>query len=201
MVSDIEVFANYSETVLGIPRSKYFNAGILLMNLAEMRKMHIEEVFSSLMSIKTYSVAQDQDYLNVICYGRVHFLDLLWNKTPMPYSNPNKTPYIAHYKINFKPWKYDGVMYGDLFWKYAQRTPFFSELVNAKNNYSGTDRKRDNDQYNSLELLAKKETDEELAIRNENEINVEGCFYILGMESLTSEFTYGKRKLIKAEAN
>ena len=201
VITDIEIFGNYSEAVLGVPRNKYFNAGILVMNLHEMRKMRIEEVFASLLSVKTYSVAQDQDYLNVICYVKVKMLNILWNKTPMPYSDPNKIPYIAHYKINFKPWKYDGILYGDLFWKYAKRTPFYAELLAAKNNYTDGEKKRDDDQYNALEALAKKETEEELvhceALRDANS----SSFSIIGLESIVEDFICGKNRLINAEAD
>ena len=201
VITDIDVFGTYSEVVLGVPRSKYFNAGILVMNLREMRKMRIEEVFASLLNVKTYSVAQDQDYLNVICYGRVKMLNLLWNKTPTPYSDPDKIPYIAHYKINFKPWKYDGILYGDLFWKYAERTPFYAELLASKNNYSDSDKKRDDDQYTALEALAKKETEEELfhcaSLRN----NESKSFTIIGLESFVEDFVCGKNRLVAAEAD
>ena len=197
---DIDVFGKYSEVVLGVPRNKYFNAGILAMNLREMRKMRIEEVFASLLSVKTYSVAQDQDYLNVICHGRVKMLNLLWNKTPMPYSDPNKTPYIAHYKINFKPWKYDNIVYGDLFWKYAERTPYYNDLLTAKNNYTDMEKLRDEEQYRSLEALAKKETEEELA-NCESLQNTTSAFFIIGLESIVEDFTFCKRRMIGAEAD
>ena len=201
VITDIEVFGNYSEVVLGVPRNKYFNAGILVMNLHEMRRMRIEEVFASLLSIRTYSVAQDQDYLNVICYGRVKMLDLLWNKTPMPYSDPKKVPYIAHYKINFKPWKYDDIVYGELFWKYAERTPFYAELLAAKNNYSDRDKKRDEDQYNALEALAKRETEAELVHCNEEHCDGTPAFSILGIDSIAEDFICGKKRLISVEAD
>ncbi len=166
IITDIEVFSRYSEVVLGVPKNKYFNAGILVMNLREMRRMHIEEVFADLLSKKTYSVAQDQDYLNVICHGRVKMLNILWNKTPMPYADKNVIPYIVHYKINFKPWRYDGIVYGELFWQYAKKTPYYQELIEAKNNYSDADRARDDEQYSALEMLAEKETYEELLSRS-----------------------------------
>ncbi len=166
VISDTDIFASYSEIVLEIPRRKYFNAGILVMNLSEMRKIHIEEKFASLLSKRTYSVAQDQDYLNVICRGRVKYLSVLWNKTPMPYSNKNVIPYIAHYKINFKPWKYDGVVYGELFWRYAERTPYYSRLLDEKASMTDIDRARDAEQYASLERLAEKETYEELCAKS-----------------------------------
>ncbi len=166
VITDIEVFANYSEIVLDIPRNKYFNAGILVMNLDEMRKMHIENAFAELLGKKTYSVAQDQDYLNVICRGRVKYLSQLWNKTPMPYSNKDIIPFIAHYKINYKPWKYDGVVYGELFWKYAEKTAHYSSLLDQKNSYTKEEMERDSEQYHALERLAERETYDELLSRS-----------------------------------
>ncbi len=163
IITDIEVFSNYSEIVLSVPKNRYFNAGILVMNLFEMRQMHIEEVFASLLAERTFSVAQDQDYLNVICHGRVKMLNILWNKTPMPYADKNVIPYIVHYKINFKPWKYDGIVYGELFWQFAEKTPYYYSLLEAKNNYSEEEKARDAEQYRALERLAEKETFETLA--------------------------------------
>ncbi len=195
VITDIEVFAAYSEICLGIPKNKYFNAGILVMNLAEMRKMHIEEIFADLLSKKTYRVAQDQDYLNVICRGRVKYLSTLWNKTPTPYSNKNIIPYIAHYKINYKPWRYDGIVYGELFWKYAERTPFYSALLESKANYTDAERQRDSAQYSALEELAAKEVYDELRARSAFfgdsffplEINIDGENEIIGVKQLVAE--------------
>ena len=161
IITDIDVFGRYSEIVLEIPRNEYFNAGILVMNLAEMRRINIENRFADLLAKRTFRVAQDQDYLNVLCYGRSVLVSKKWNKTPMPDSDPENTPYIAHYKINYKPWKYDGVVYGDLFWKYAKDTIFYSELLEAKNAYTEAEKQRDQHQYDSLVELAIKEVEEQ----------------------------------------
>lgn len=157
IITDIEVFACYSELVLEIPRYDYFNAGILVMNLAEMRKMHIEQCFARLLSERTYRVAQDQDYLNVLCRGRVAYLSKYWNKTPMPDSDVTVTPDIVHYKINFKPWRYDNIPYAEYFWKYAKETPFYAQLLETKASYSDEERARDTAQYNGLVSLAETE--------------------------------------------
>ena len=157
IITDIEVFALYSEKVLGIPRHEYFNAGILVMNLAEMRRVNIEKQFSELLAVRTYRVAQDQDYLNVLCYGKTTLVNKKWNKTPLPTSNTDKLPKIAHYKINFKPWRYDGVVYGELFWKYAEGTVYYESLLEAKNAYTEAEKARDRAQYESLVALAMEE--------------------------------------------
>ena len=157
VMTDIDIFGRYSETVLGISRNEYFNAGILVMNLKKMREIEIERLFSELLSLRTYRVAQDQDYLNVICKGQVFYLNKRWNKTPMPDSNEAITPYIVHYKINFKPWRYDGIPYESYFWKYADKTEFSDMLHKIKNNYSNAEKARDSAQYDSLISLAAEE--------------------------------------------
>lgn len=158
-ITDVEVFGIYSEKVLGVPRQEYFNAGILVMNLDLMRKENLQGQFAELLDKYTYRVAQDQDYLNVICYKKSVILDKTWNRTPMPYA-PEETPKIAHYKINYKPWKFDGIPYGDLFWQYAKNTPHYEELMSGKINYSEENKLRDKKGYEGLVRLALDEINE-----------------------------------------
>jgi lipopolysaccharide biosynthesis glycosyltransferase len=127
------------------------------MNLSEMRKYRIEEKFAEMLSEITYRVAQDQDYLNKLCRGRVYYLNQKWNKTPMPHADRSVTPKIAHYKINFKPWRYDDIPYADIFWKYAEKTPFYNYFADEKANYSEAEKKRDSVQFSSLARLALEE--------------------------------------------
>ena len=159
IISDIEVFAQYSEQVLGISRHEYFNAGILAMNLEEMRRVRIEEQFARLLGERAYSVAQDQDYLNKLCAGRVYHLSVRWNKTPIPGTEWRGRPKIAHFKINYKPWRYVGVLYEELFWQYAEHTPFYQQLLEERANYTEEERARDRGQYESLVALAEDEVE------------------------------------------
>ena len=159
-ITDVEVFGIYSEKVLGVPRQKYINAGILVMNLDIMRKFDLKGQFASLLERFTYRVAQDQDYLNVICKDKTVILDKTWNRTPMPYADVTVTPKIAHYKINFKPWKFDNVPYGELFWQYAKNTRHYEVLWSGKENYSEENKLRDKKQYEDLVRLALSEIDE-----------------------------------------
>ncbi len=159
-ITDVEVFGLYSEKVLGVPRQEYINAGILVMNLEMMRRDHVKEQFASLLERVTYRVAQDQDYLNVICKDKTVILDKTWNRTPMPYADRTVMPKIAHYKINFKPWKFDGIPFGELFWEYAKATPYFEELLAYKAGYGEDLRLRDKKQYEELVKLALSEINE-----------------------------------------
>lgn len=179
IITDIEVFADYSEKVLGISKNNYFNAGILVMNLKKMRQVGIEKQFVELLKKRTYRVAQDQDYLNVLCRDNIFYLDKKWNKTPMPDSNTSIIPYIVHYKINYKPWRYDNIPYAEHFWKYAEKTEFYGELKQVKQNYTKEEKERDSAQYNGLVALAK----EEIA-NAENETQCLICESPLCMEAI-----------------
>ena len=159
-ITDVEVFGIYSEKVLGVPRQEYVNAGILVMNLDIMRKMGLKEQFAALLEKVTYRVAQDQDYLNVICKNKTIILDKTWNRTPMPCADLTETPKIAHYKINFKPWKFDNIPYGEYFWKYAKNTVHYEELWTDKENYSEENKLRDKKQYEDLVRMALNEINE-----------------------------------------
>lgn len=61
-VQNTPEFKAYVEKALGINSEQYFNAGILLMNLKEMRKWNFEDKFIKLLGTYSFRVAQDQDY-------------------------------------------------------------------------------------------------------------------------------------------
>ncbi len=154
VVTDIPVFSDYSEKFLGIQKHKYFNAGILVMNFKIMREINFQNKLFSLMQKYKFTVAQDQDYLNVLCYNRVKYLDALWNKTPFKNCDTSILPHIVHFKINLKPWHYEDIPFQNYFWKYAEKTPYYKTLLLMRKNYSSHNKLNDLKQYKSLEDLA-----------------------------------------------
>ena len=146
-------FDEYSEKVVGVPYNKYFNAGILLMNLSEFRLSRIESRFVSLLSRKKFPVAQDQDYLNVLCQNRVYYFGHEWNLTPVK-GLTDKEPCIVHYKMASRPWNYDGILYGEYFWKYAETSGFYEEICKIKSSRTPMDAEGDQRVFDSLVSLA-----------------------------------------------
>lgn len=140
----IPEFVDYVENALGIAGPKYFNAGILVMNLKQLREYNFEEKFVRLLSKYTFRVAQDQDYLNVICKDRVTYINGNWNK--MPFKNgcldTNKLN-LVHYNLSAKPWHVDNILFEELFWDYAKKSSYYQDIVNIKANYSEEAIKRD----------------------------------------------------------
>ena len=158
-VQTIEVFQEYVEKVIGvIDYNNYFNAGILLMNLKELRKYKFQEKFLYLLEKVKYEVAQDQDYLNRLCKGRVKLLDDLWNKMPIM-GVSDKKPNIIHFNLGFKPWHFDDIPYQEYFWEYAKKTEFYETIKEVRKNYTEEDKERDDSSSAKLIELAKKESD------------------------------------------
>lgn len=154
----VDVFGTYVEEALRIPRHEYFSAGILLMNLAELRRFDIEGRFSRLLSFRKYRVTQDQDYLNLLCRGRVRIFDSSWNRTAFPDADTSEVPHIIHYKINWKPWHYRGISFENYFWHYARQTDAYEELLDMRDRFGEEDRAEEARQYDRLVELALQET-------------------------------------------
>ena len=125
---------------------QYINAGVLLMNLKKLREDHMEEQFEKLME-RDYS-SQDQDILNVACYGKIKILPLKYNVMNKYYvSHPEnydtdqrvsvcfsreefeeagKDPYIIHFADRWKPWD---DMVGDMAEKWWEEVMASGEFV------------------------------------------------------------------------
>ncbi len=149
------VFRDYVERVLEIPCDSYFNAGILSLNLDEFRRRDVFGEFVKLLGKRRFDVAQDQDYLNVIAYGSTVRIGIEWNKPPMPDEVLGKgVPKLAHFTLTRKPWNYEGILYGDLFWEYAVKTPFAGKLLNGLREHTEEEKQRDSRDFYALCHLA-----------------------------------------------
>ncbi len=143
---DNEILASYFEEVVGIPRDKYINSGVLLMNSKKLRELKIDEKFLDLYTKYGFDViAPDQDYINSMCYGHIKYLSGIYDAMPNPNNKEVEKPVIIHYNLFLKPWQYENVQYYDYFWKYAKFTPYYDEILEIKNSYTDEDRKKDSE--------------------------------------------------------
>lgn len=97
------------------------------MNLQELRKIQFKDKFLHLLETVKYVFAQDQDYFNRICKGRIKYLHQSWNASGYLYKK-NK-PKIIHYTI-FKPWLYKDMPNNQYFWNIAKKTDFYDYIEN-----------------------------------------------------------------------
>lgn len=129
---------------LGLPSvTEYFNSGVLVYNLSEMRKDHIDCDAITTMRTLTTPRFHDQCILNKICKGHVKYLDMNWNywgnfKYDCPdYKNYFPEKYISEfnaasenpYCIHYKPWLNPYVEYAYVFWNYARKSPFYEIIL------------------------------------------------------------------------
>lgn len=161
VIQTTKVFQEYVEKVVGVADYRnYFNAGILLMNLDEFRKFNFQEKFLYLLETIKFTVAQDQDYLNRLCKGKVKIIDKAWDRMPIAIDDMKEEDIkVIHYNLAYKPWHFENVLYKDYFWKYAQKTEFYKQIDDIRKNYTEEERFKDMEQYKNLQDLAKKESD------------------------------------------
>ena len=127
VVSSANVFKRYTKEVLGIEATRYFNAGVLVMNLKKFREDDFYSQFRSLLLEYKFSVAQDQDYLNVLCKDKVQYLSQTWNTMPVS-GEKTRMPALIHYNLTAKPWRYASIPYARVFWRFAEQNEFSHEL-------------------------------------------------------------------------
>ena len=154
-----KVFQEYVEKVVGVVKyQNYFNAGILLMNLDQLRKFNFQDKFLYLLGTVKFSVAQDQDYLNRLCKGRVTLINNQWDIMPVINRKINKEDIkIIHYNFAYKPWRFEDVQYKEYFWEYARKTEFLDEIQKIKDSYTEEERFQDREAEKALRELAQKE--------------------------------------------
>lgn len=160
IVGHTKGFQEYVEKVVGVASYKnYFNAGVILMNLDELRKFEFKDKFIYLLNTIKFSVAQDQDYLNRICKGRVKIIEDSWNIMPITRDSNEDSEKLKllHFNLIYKPWLSDTIKYKEYFWKYAKKTEFFKEIQRIKDNYTEDNRFADLETNKNLLNLAIKE--------------------------------------------
>lgn len=161
VIQTIKVFQDWAEKVVGVAEYKnYFNAGVLLMNLDELRKFKLYEKFVYSLDRIKFAVAQDQDYLNRLCKGRVKLIDSVWDKMPIEKDNIDvKDLKLIHYNLTYKPWHFDNVQYQDIFWEYAKKTEYYDEIKSIKDNFTDEQREEAKQGHKNMEIMAQKECD------------------------------------------
>ena len=112
--------------------NQYINAGVMVMNLEQIRNNKIDILFHTLIS-KQFTV-QDQDIINASCYNHIRLLHPKFNlmitqdigreEMYKVFGNQQtdeafSTPIIIHYAGRVKPWKSPLVKFSEEWWRVA----------------------------------------------------------------------------------
>lgn len=155
-VVDIEVIRSYKcgfmqkyvDNTLKLKNiTKYFNSGVLIMDLRQLRKMNFLDKFLSTIQKISEPWFVDQDIFNVVLENQITLLPTKWNvEYHLPiwdksytdhlpekylelYSNMQDDPYIVHFAGCKKAWQEPQHELANYFWKYARQTPFYEEIL------------------------------------------------------------------------
>lgn len=119
--------------------TSYFNAGVLVFNLAQIRKDNMTSKF--LKTIEKRYTIEDQDILNVTCYGRVYYLPVTYNvfsgfkdrveflscrsykEEEIQKIKDNQIAIIHYASGQDKPWKNLRCKMAYVWWRYAELVP------------------------------------------------------------------------------
>lgn len=157
-MAQTEVYGHYVEAVMGIDRNEYFNAGMLVINCELFRRDNLLGKFLDLLGKYTFVVTQDEDYLNVLCEGRVLWLSPAWNTEvygELPVAEEEIK--IIHYIMVAKPWHFHDCRLKEYFWKYAEQTPMVDKIHAELAAYTDLERAQDLASCDRLAALAEKE--------------------------------------------
>lgn len=119
----------------------YVNTGVLLMDLAAIRRDGIAEKWQAFLGKFEGSV--DQHILNHVCRGRIAFLPLRYNvylsalglytdgtahvfASPKEVREAYENPAIFHFSLRTKPWDYYDLPLAHEWFRYFAKTPFFA---------------------------------------------------------------------------
>ena len=133
-VSDYSIAAVFDKGVQRNPRlynryfpvdlKKYFNAGVILFNLAEIRKRH--DLFRECMELlQRYpkDPFTDQSALNAVLQDECKMVDDRYNFVPNEDSELSEKK-VWHFAGGYKPWEARVYAVDQLYWQYLQKTPW-----------------------------------------------------------------------------
>ena len=148
--------AEYVRKDIGcIGADEYFQAGVLLFNLPEMRKKADMATLLKVAVERNWNY-MDQDILNHVYQKKIKYLNQSWNcvmdwqeqnasrmailkEAPFTlyseYLEARKNPKIVHYAGYQKPWNVPACDFAEYFWKYARQTVFYEEILARLSEY------------------------------------------------------------------
>lgn len=118
---------------------RYFNAGVMLLNIKEIRKKHNFKTYMKAVAEWEYQMeAPDQDILNYVHWERTGYIDYqkydlfarIAHNDGYSYQDIKNNTAIIHY-AGYKPWDVSNCHFDieQLWWDYAKLAPFYIELL------------------------------------------------------------------------
>lgn len=118
---------------------RYFNAGVMLLNIREIRRNHNFRTYMQAVEEWNYQMeAPDQDILNYVHWQHVGYVDYekydlfarIAHNEKLTYKDVKENTAIIHYAGD-KPWDVQNCHFDieQIWWDYAAMTPFYHQLL------------------------------------------------------------------------
>ena len=124
------------EKAYNIGPSRYFNTGVLLMNLRQMRKINFKQKYLKTLQDFDSVVSPEQDCFNVVCKYQVSYIDFYWNVMPLEDVCPDDEVKLINYNKLWKPWICEKTKFSKEFWNVAFESQYYEDVLNIKLKYS-----------------------------------------------------------------
>lgn len=110
---------------------KYFNAGVMLLNLRKIRENVCFDDYINVIQIMQGELPyMDQDILNYLFGEKVQYLQMEYNYVIGLQTAERRRGIIYHYGTPEKPWNTEkGLACKDLWWKYANRVIDYKKIL------------------------------------------------------------------------
>lgn len=124
----------------------YVNTGVMVADLDKIRKIFTSHQILKFANTHRFKI-QEQDILNVLYEGKIHFLDISWNyylrtnsfvrdavkwapaTAVKDYEESGKSPGVIHWASQPKPWAEPSLLYADIWWDYARKSEFYETIL------------------------------------------------------------------------
>lgn len=133
------VFPNicqYAKDILGMDNlNDYFNSGVMLFDIEKVNNNYTLKDFITVAK-KNNKYFHDQNVLNSLFYKHTKLIDNSWNVQLNSGNsfienchNSIDNIKIFHFCSKYKPWLVIKKTYSYIWWQYAQKSPFYSEIL------------------------------------------------------------------------
>lgn len=131
----------YIKSMPELHLGEYIQSGFIVLNSKAIKRDGMVEIFKKIAKRKLKY--QDQDTLNIACYGKIYYLSLEYNMTDYSFyysiKERDKLKTLFNYELienaiqngnlhfnGHKPWKKYCINF-DIWWEYYRKSPFFDE--------------------------------------------------------------------------
>ena len=133
---------DYTRNTLNLKNiNRYYNAGVLLLDIEKLNKENIADKFFEQLGSGTFFLYQDQCIINKVLNNKIGSLPFSWNHMLLQEEHylkadeelinyaADEPKYIIHWINPNKPWVTPEREYSYIWWQFARKSPFYEIIL------------------------------------------------------------------------